>query len=101
MKGVLVMGCELEELTSIIADTVLKRIANNPIPSEKVSKNTKEFLTREETAELCKIKSLSTLWNWKKQGLLAPSSRAGRKPLYKYEDVIEFLEGRKTGSDDK
>lgn len=100
MKETVFTSIPKEELTNSIANKVLE-VIRNWSEAEKSSKNPIQLLTREEVAKLCKVKSLSTLWHWKKQGLLAPTSRAGRKPLYKYEDVIEFLEGQKTGSYDK
>ena len=51
----------------------------------------KEYLTRQEVAKTCRVRSMNTLWVWNKKGILKPGFRAGRKPLYKYEDVIEFL----------
>lgn len=67
---------KIETLTSLISNIKPKQ---------------KEFLTRRETADLCNVKSLSTLWNWEKQGLLIPKMKAGRKPLYLRQDVINFL----------
>ncbi|MEC3905535.1 hypothetical protein VOI54_00745 [Tamlana sp. 2201CG12-4] len=60
----------------------------------KIDKNqsTKEYLTREETAKLCGVKSLTTLHNWKVKGILVPTGKAGRKPLYKRLDVIDYIE---------
>ena len=57
------------------------------------------YLSREEVAAMCKIKSLSTLWAWKEKNLLVPTSRAGRKPLYLKKDVLAFLEGKRGGTD--
>lgn len=75
----------IAEKDSIININSIKAIANN------VEKEIAEYLTREETANLCKVKSLTTLWNWEKQGLLVPHCNAGRKPLYLREDVNKFL----------
>lgn len=50
------------------------------------------YLTLKETANLCKIKSLVTLYNWKVKGILKPTGNVGRKPLYKKQDVIDFIE---------
>ena len=51
----------------------------------------KEYLTRQEVVKMCGVRSLSTLWDWNRKGLLEPCASAGRKPLYKYEDVQRFL----------
>lgn len=58
--------------------------------------NQKEFLTRQEVAKMCNIKSLATLWNWEQKGKLVPTLNAGKKPLYKREDVINFLKNKST-----
>ncbi|WP_417443625.1 helix-turn-helix domain-containing protein [Joostella sp.] len=58
-----------------------------------------EFLTREETAKLCRVKSLTTLWYWCKKGILVPALRSGRKPLYRKSDVINYLEGKEVDND--
>lgn len=73
--------------------TNLERKVNNLRPPEKL------YLTIEETMELCRIKSPSTLWNWKQQGLLVPKARAGRTPLYLREDVLNFLNGKEAQND--
>jgi transposase len=50
-----------------------------------------EYLTINEVAKLCKIKSKTTLWNWKQKGLLVPGKKSGRKPLYLRKDVENLL----------
>lgn len=65
----------------------LERRFNNSKPAEKL------YLTKKEVMEFCGVTSPSTLWNWKEQGLLVPRARAGRKPLYLREDVLNFLTG--------
>jgi len=54
----------------------------------------KDYLTISEVAEMCGIKSKSTLFNWKRKGKLMPTKKAGRKPLYKRTDVERFLESQ-------
>ncbi|MCB0463364.1 MAG: helix-turn-helix domain-containing protein [Flavobacteriaceae bacterium] len=61
----------------------------------------KDYLTIAEVAEMCGIKSKSTLFNWKKKGKLMPTKKAGRKPLYKRTDVERFLESQKESSYDR
>ena len=58
--------------------------------------NQKEFLTRQEVAKMCNVKSLATLWNWEQQEKLIPSMYAGKKPLYKREDVVNYLKRKST-----
>lgn len=98
MKDTVLTGISKEELSNFIADKVLEGI-KNWAPPKNQSNNSHDLLTAQEVAKICKVKSLSTLWYWRKQGLLVPTSRAGRKPLYKHEDVIEFLQGRNGGTD--
>ncbi len=69
-------------------------LINNLQPKQK------EFLTIQEVAEICNVKSQSTLWNWKQKGKLVPTMKAGKKPLYKRQDVIDFLK-TKTHSNNK
>jgi hypothetical protein len=71
----------------------LEKRFNNSKPAEKL------YLTKKEVMDLCDISSQSTLWNWKKQGLLVTRARAGRKPLYLREDVLNFLNGKEALND--
>lgn len=98
MKDTVFTGITKEELSSFIAAKVLEGIKSLELQKEG-SGSSPDLLTSKEVAEICKVKSMSTLWYWRKQGLLVPTSRAGRKPLYKHQDVIKFLEGRNGGSD--
>ncbi|GAA3623056.1 helix-turn-helix domain-containing protein [Flavivirga jejuensis] len=87
-------------LTQVTVNELLESLIKNLLPRlEKIilsskEEGIKEYLTSEEVAELCNIKSLSTLWNWKEKNVLVPTARAGRKPLYKYQDVIDYLENK-------
>ncbi|MCW5514726.1 helix-turn-helix transcriptional regulator [Muriicola sp. Z0-33] len=51
----------------------------------------KKFLCRKEVAEMLGI-SLVTLHNHNKRGILKPSHKIGRKPLYLLEDVLAQIE---------
>ncbi|MDC6387539.1 helix-turn-helix domain-containing protein [Maribacter sp. PR1] len=51
----------------------------------------KKFLCRKEVAEMLGI-SLVTLHNHNKKGILKPSHKIGRKPLYLLEDVLAQIE---------
>ncbi len=70
----------LERQIQVIQEKLLKK------------KDEEIYLTIKETAKLCKIKSVVTLHNWKIKGILKPSGWVGRKPLYKKQDVIDFIE---------
>jgi predicted site-specific integrase-resolvase len=50
-----------------------------------------KFLCRKEVAEMLGI-SLVTLHNHNKKGILKPSHKIGRKPLYLLEDVLAQIE---------
>jgi hypothetical protein len=84
MDKIVFTSISIEELANILADKI-SIINNQALTSVYYSKEVEvektEYLTREETAKLCKINSLSTLWNWKQKGKLIPLQKAGRKPL--------------------
>ena len=48
------------------------------------------FLSRHQVAEMLGI-SLVTLYNHNKKGILKPSHKIGRKPLYLLEDVLNQI----------
>lgn len=85
MRQIILNTISAEELTDLIAKKISEYL------NTESSQQDDEFLTREETAKLCKVKSLSTLWFWRKKGILVPHCKAGRKPLYKKQEVINFL----------
>lgn len=92
MEEILFAPLSKDKLVNEIAARVVELLKQDVVP--KTKEEDQEFLTREEVAKMCKVKSLSTLWCWQRQNLLKPSSKAGRKPLYLKKDVINFLRGR-------
>lgn len=90
MEKVILSQISVEELTNIITEKLLIHLRNKGFGTSAIEEK-KEFLTAKEVADICEVKALSTLWNWRKQGMLIPAARAGRKPLYKYDDVVNFL----------
>ena len=98
MDKIVLTSINLEELVNAISYKVssLINIKENRIVSINSSIEN-DFLTRIETAELCKVKSLTTLWNWEQSGKLVPKMKAGKKPLYIKQDVIDFLIRRDSG----
>ena len=50
-----------------------------------------EFLSRQQVAKMLGI-SLVTLYNHNKKGILKPSHKIGRKPLYLLEDVLKQIQ---------
>ena len=91
MEEIIFISTKKKELINLF----INALESYESTKKNTNKNSKNYLTRDEVAEICGIKSLSTLWHWKEKGLLVPKLRAGRKPLYKLKDVINFLEGRK------
>ncbi len=79
-----------------LSDKVKRLEKQIQVITDKLLNSKKEddelYLTLKETARLCKVKSLVTLHNWRVKGILIPVGGAGRKPLYKKQDVIEFIE---------
>ena len=100
MDKIILTSISIEELINAISIEV-SNIINKKETSETATpiQNTQisNFLTRKETLELCKIKSLTTLWNWEQSEKLVPKMKAGKKPLYHRQDVIEFLKRRDSG----
>ena len=90
MNKLIFSQISVEELAEIMKEKLNEALRE--AQSSKDNKETnKKYLTRQEVAKMCGVRSMSTLWNWKQKGLLEPCTSAGRKPLYKYEDVMEFL----------
>ena len=90
MNKLVLTQVTVDELIEAITEQLLTKLKEHGF-SPSSNEESKEFLTANEVAEMCKVKSLSTIWHWRKQGLLIPELRAGRKPLYKYDDVVSFL----------
>lgn len=101
MNRVILTSIDLDELVQIlttnIEDIILKKkevVIKQVVNAEQKS----EYLTRKEVAEICKVTSLTTLWNWEQKGKLVPKRKAGKKPLYLRQDVENFLKGNNLGS---
>lgn len=69
-------------------EQVVRKIVNQ-MQVEQVSKDEKDFYTREETAEYLNV-SYSTLHNWKVKGILTPF-KMGAKVYYYKSDVSARL----------
>lgn len=76
------MQTVLDKLSQI--EEELKDIKENFQPKESV-----ELLTREETAKFLKV-SLTTLWDWRKKGILS-NYRIGNRVYYKRSEVESVL----------
>ncbi len=99
MEKIILSTLSIEELTEKLTQKIFTLI-NSKSQSNSISekREEKKILTREETAKLCNVKSLTTLWNWEQDGRLVPAMRAGKKPLYLREDVMSFLSNKGGGS---
>lgn len=101
MKQVVLTSIDLNELVQLITNNIENIILNKNetvIKEVIVTEPKSEYLTRKEVAEMCKVSSLTTLWNWEQKGKLVPKRKSGKKPLYLRVDVEEFLKGNFNGS---
>lgn len=96
MDEILLIKTSTKELVAELIAAIEKY--SNADHKNQLKEPSKEFLSRKEVAKLCKVKSLSTLWYWKQKGILVPTANAGRKPLYKYSDIVEFLNNKEGGN---
>ena len=73
----------------------LKAFADHLIAGQQVSKmpesEEEEMMTRQQLMDYLKIKS-TTLFNWKKKGILMPST-VGRKVFYLKSDILALQRG--------
>jgi len=94
MDNIILTSFSLEELAEAVSQKLSTLNSNTKESSSNtLQKKLDDFLTCKETAKLCKIKSPTTLWNWKQQGKLVPTANSGRKPLYLRSDIVNFLNG--------
>lgn len=99
-----ILGNQLVVMSRADLDALVEKMASNMIAMRVEDKNTHEsdvcpvvhdderFITREETAKLLHV-DYSTLWRWKKLGLLRPNKVGPRRVMYKYSDVLKKLNG--------
>lgn len=78
---------ELTEMISSMVAEKLQVILNNQAPQTKE----KEYLSREETAEILLI-SLSGLHKWCREGILNVH-KVGKKSYFKRTEVLKVLDG--------
>lgn len=84
-------------LTETMEEVVTRMLApqvKNKVKDAEAETSHPLFLTRAETAEMLKV-DFTTLWRWNKSGFLRAIKVGVRKVMYKYEDVISVLEGKK------
>lgn len=103
MKDLALLSFTLDELTEALGKKMIDLFKNDGFllatSKENEKEKEKEFLTRRETANICNVKSLATLWNWEQKGDLVPCAKAGRKPLYLSSDVKNFLYRKEAQND--
>ncbi|MBJ6119498.1 helix-turn-helix domain-containing protein [Pontibacter sp. BT310] len=83
---------QLLELMSKTFAVELEKVLPYVLSAVKSSINEQKLYTRKEAAEKLNV-SLTTLHNWKVQGILVPM-QSGRKCLYTAEQLDTFLNGR-------
>lgn len=104
MKQVVLASIDLNELVQLLTNNIEDIILNKKevVIKQVVNAQQKsEYLTRKEVAEICKVSSLTTLWNWEQKEKLVPKRKAGKTPLYLREDVEAFLQGNNQGANFK
>lgn len=104
MKQVILTSIQVDELVQLLSIKIVEAIKDKKeLESVKTVyiERKPDYLTRKETAELCKVSSPTTLWNWEQQGKLVPKRKSGKKPLYLRKDVEEFLKGNFNDSNSK
>ena len=94
MNNIALLSFTLEELSESVARILVDfNKKESTLKVNSIEKKEKLYLSSREVAEMCNIKSKTTLWNWKKKGILIPRASAGRKPMYLRSDVLDFLNG--------
>ncbi len=73
-----------DEIIKSIKDELKSLLFNNSDLS-----TSEKYYTREQTAELLSV-NLTTLWNWKKKGLLTPYG-IGRRVYYRASDIEKAM----------
>jgi excisionase family DNA binding protein len=92
MEKLLFSPISLDELVTVISETVKKEVES--APSFRTPETPSEYITRKETARLLGI-SLPTLNDWSKRGVI-PSYRIESRVRYKKNEVLESLKKVRT-----
>jgi len=96
MKNVVLTSIDLNELVQLLVSHIEEVISKRQeviVKQVVVDEPWDKHLTKKQVAEICKVSSLTTLWNWEQSGKLVPRRKAGKSPLYLREDVEAFLKG--------
>lgn len=104
MKNIILSSINQEELVHLISlavENIILKYKELENTETVLKKELGDYLTKKEVADLCKVKSLTTLWNWEQKGKLVPKRKAGKKPLYSRQDVEAFLNRDNQNSNDK
>ncbi len=99
MSQVILTSINLDELVQLLTNEIKDLLQKkNEVVFKQVFNNEQknDNLTRKEVAEICKVTSLTTLWNWEQKGKLVPKKKAGKKPLYLRQDVEDFLNNKRS-----
>ena len=98
-----ILGNQLVVMSRSDLDTMVNEMAQNIVAAQ--TKNAQSdceacmdvpvedrFLTRKETARLLHV-NYTTLWRWNNEKRLLARKIGGRYVMYKYTDVMAFLNG--------
>ena len=98
-----ILGNQLVVMSRSDLDTMVNEMAQNIVAAQTKNAQSdceawmdvpeeERFFTRKETARLLHV-NYTTLWRWNKQGYLRSRKIGGRHVMYKYTDVMAFLNG--------
>lgn len=71
----------------------INNVPAGAVINPKTESDGERYLSRKETADLLKV-DFSTLWRWNKSGLLRSKKIGPRRVLYRYDDVMQFINGK-------
>lgn len=77
-----------ESKTDEKLDLLLSKLESKDKDSAESEKE--EHLLISEVCELTK-KKRTTIWLWRKKGLLTPIGQSGKSPIYRKSDILNFL----------
>lgn len=78
-----------DELKKFVLEMINIQKENSPLEGDKM------LISIDEACSM--LNSVrSTLWLWEKKGILIPSSRIGKRVMYRKSDIIDFMMGRKS-----
>jgi len=92
------MGVLTGMVTEKIEETINEKLSLNKKHLIEESNNSikkiasDDLLTQKEVLPILGLKSPTTLWNWRKNGILKPDTYIGRSPRYKRSSIQNFID---------